>query len=65
MIRIEIQMYFADHFATVMDKQEFENQLKNVELGNTLFVKILDEKGKTIFFNPKHVAYIRYLGEKS
>lgn len=65
MIKIEIQMYFADSFITVMDKKEFENQLKNVEFGNTLLVKILDEKGKTIFFNPKHVSYIRYLGEES
>lgn len=59
-VKILIQMYYADEFNAVVNQEEFEKQLKNAELGYTIFVHIVDVNGQKIKFNPKYVAYIKY-----
>lgn len=60
-IKVEIQMAYADCFQAIVDKKEFERKLQNVDLGNTTLVPIFDNiKNTEVFFNPKHVAYIRF-----
>lgn len=46
MIRVDIQMYYADLFRAYVNKEELEKQIDNVELGHTIFVEITDINGK-------------------
>lgn len=60
-VEIEIQMYMADSFKAIVNRKNFELQLRNCDLGNETFVRITDTKNKEMMFNPKYVAYIKYL----
>lgn len=60
-VEVEIQMYMADSFRAIVNRKDFELQLKNCELGNEILVRIEDTKNNEIMFNPKYVAYIKYL----
>lgn len=60
-VEIEIQMYMADRFKAIVNRKDFEMQLKNCDLGNGTLVRITDTKNKEMMFNPKYVAYIKYL----
>lgn len=65
MIRAHIQMYQADEFIIDVDKnRDFDLQLQNVDCGYVNLVHVIDIKGNDIRFNPKYVAYIRYIEVK-
>lgn len=60
MIKVDIQMYYSDLIQAYVNKEKFERDIKNVELGYTIYVEVVDIKGIRIKFNPKYVAYIKY-----
>lgn len=60
-VEVEIQMYMADSFKAIVNREKFEKCLRNCELGYETLVRIRDTKNKEIMFNPKYVAYIKYL----
>lgn len=60
MKRVDIQMYYSMLIQAYVNEEDFEKQIKNAEYGHTIFVEIVDIKGREIKFNPKYVAYIKY-----
>lgn len=38
MIKVDIQMYYSDLIQAYVNKETFERDIKNVELGNTIYV---------------------------
>ena len=59
-VQANIQMYYADEFIAIVDKEGFERQLKNCELHDVNFVDITIKDGKEVKFNPKYCAYIEF-----
>lgn len=59
-VQANIQMYYADEFIAVVDKEDFERQLKNCELHDVNFVDVTTKDGKKVKFNPKYCAYIEF-----
>lgn len=65
MIRAFIQMYQADEFIVdIENKRDLDLQLENVDFGYVNLVRVIDIKGNDIRFNPKYVAYIKYIEVK-
>ena len=54
-------MYYADEFIAIVDKEDFERQLKNCEMHDVNFVDITTKEGTEIKFNPKYCAYIEFI----
>lgn len=59
-VQANIQMYYADEFIAIVDKEDFERQLKNCELHDVKFVDVTTKDGKKVKFNPKYCAYIEF-----
>ena len=65
MIRAFIQMYQADEFIVdIENKRDLDLQLENVDFGYVNLVRVIDINGNDIRFNPKYVAYIKYIEMK-